>query len=395
MKKFYFSLGLMLILVMPLVLAEVSLEGLLSGITNFVTNYEGYKDAYNVLFLSILLIAAFTIGVKSMAAKRGWGGSVTNAVTAIGIILGIGGAFGAHYSLKGLGFYVLDFFGPFALLVAIAVLMLAIASLFFRQNQSFSNPYFIAIAVILLYYFLNAFFPNFSDKLGNFGWIIEVIFFIAFAYLLFGLVMYVLHLFTGLKPLTPLGGAEFRGTKTAIKQKREIESEIAISKARKEERKTRRGIRYTDRYLNEAKRILGELHEAVAKKDFKLISGKAKFSQGKLKELEGLKVKIGGQVGLITKVLAEFETEMEPADKSKLGIFERRLLVNVKTLEKHIAEITANVHQIDKSTPTGDRFWLDTLKAVEDASNILGNIHTTLLGALALEQKVRGELGRE
>ena len=191
-----------------------------------------------------------------------------------------------------------------------------------------------------------------------------------------------------------------------IKSKRRLDSEIAASKARKEERTVRRSLRKISRQVKEAASILSSLHQAAAQKKPDLIKGKNwKKWQGELKKLEILKIRTSEYAALISKVLAETISSSgkfryaNKDDRDQLKIYKEDILKNSELLESKITSITINIQKINNLTgiffpPEGDKLWGDVIYAIGEASKLFTKIEVDGQAGLALEQKVREEIGR-
>ena len=191
--------------------------------------------------------------------------------------------------------------------------------------------------------------------------------------------------------------ADFDEKRNKIKSKRIIESEIAASKARKEERTVRKSLRKISRQVKEAASVLSSLHQAAAQKKPDLIKGKR--LQGELKKLEEIKVYISEYGAVISKVLAETISYsgnfISKGEKNQLRIYKDDILKNSELLETMITSITFNIQQINKTTPEGDKLWTAVISAIGEASKLFTKIETDGQAALALEQKIREETGNE
>lgn len=201
--------------------------------------------------------------------------------------------------------------------------------------------------------------------------------------------------FGGLKAKKPLKEEEFEGTKKAIRQKRAVQAELAASQARKEERNVRKDLRKISYKVKEASKILSSLQQAVAQQKPEVIRGNWKKWKGELNRLESLKVEIGAYAALVAKILAETAEEISiSGSKDELKTYKADLLKNTKAMESQVAIITKNVQMITPKIPAGDDLWTMITSAIESASNFFQEILTDGEAALALEQKVREDLGR-
>jgi len=112
-------------------------------------------------------------------------------------------------------------------------------------------------------------------------------------------------------------------------------------------------------------------------------------------KLEQLKVEVGAYAALVSKVLGETTSlPILAADKTQLEVYKADLLAEVEQLEHRVEALTTNLQLIDKSTLAGDPLWRQTIVAIAEASTSFSKILTDGEAALALEQKVREDLGR-
>ena len=117
--------------------------------------------------------------------------------------------------------------------------------------------------------------------------------------------------------------------------------------------------------------------------------------RGELKKLEKLKIYVGEYGAIISKVLGETTSlPINVNEKRQLETYKNALLLNYKELERYIESITATILKIDNTTPAGDPLWGVLINQIRNASDAFTDIETDGQAALALEQKVREDLGR-
>ena len=190
---------LLIIIFMPSVAAEINVFG---KIQEIVTGYDSYKEVYNFIFYFIVFLSVFTIGARKAAGSLNWGDNTKSAVTALAVILGLGSTFGVNSVLKNLAggpYYALDFLGRFALIFLIFLIVLLV-TFFYKKNDASSQamPYLISGGIIILYYLLQALFTEgagFPENLGeSLSFLVDSAFYIAYFYLLFLLINFILDL---------------------------------------------------------------------------------------------------------------------------------------------------------------------------------------------------------
>lgn len=199
-KKKSLLLGVFFLLVLiPSVAAEINVFG---KIQEIVTGYDSYKEVYNFIFYFIVFLSAFTIGARKASDSLNWGDNSKSAVTALALILALGSTFGVNSVLKNLAggpYYALDFLGRFALIFLIFLIVLLV-TFFYKKNDAGAQamPYLIAGGIIILYYLLQALFTEgagFPENLGeSLSFLVDSAFYLAYFYLLFLLINFLLDL---------------------------------------------------------------------------------------------------------------------------------------------------------------------------------------------------------
>jgi len=392
-----FPLLLAFLLAMPLVLADIG-DVFATG-SELIDYMIRYSQFTSFIILFAILTALFVIGVRKITASLGWTG---NAPTVLAVTLSLAATFASWLAMDRGALLFSEAFGRFFALIVIAAFMAILGYVFHRSGATLTGYkfLFVPLAILVFYYILDALLPNFRDSFGSaLATIIDVIIILSWISLLIGGGIWSWNTFiaplTGLKAKTPLTAQQLGDTKEAIKQKREIQAEEAASKARKEERKVRRDLRQISRKVKEAAQILSSLHKAVATQNSKVITGDWKKWKGELKKLETLKVEIGAYAALTSKILAEtVNLPVPPSEKTELNIYKADLLKYSKQLEASVANITAAIQKVNSATLPGDILWQEIIAAIQAASNNFQQILTDGEAALALEQKVREDLGR-
>ena len=358
----------------------------------------------SLLLLFAIFLALYILSINKLKTVLGWG-TESNAPTALAIAFAVASTLLSWFALdQGRDLFTVGV-GKLILLVPLFAFLMLIGYIAYKKREDSKGLHFLIIAIIIIaiYYIIDTLLPDFTDEIGGLGTLVEIVVVVAWITIVIGgmIVLWntLLAPLFGLKAQKPLSQQEFGETKEAIKQKREIESEKAASKQRKEERTVRRSLRKISRQVKEAASILSSLHQAAAQKKPDLIKGKNwKKWQGELKKLEILKIRTSEYAALISKVLAETISlpggSINPNEKRELELYKNALLANSKDLERYIAGITASIQQIDNSTPPGDPLWSALINLVKNASDTFTKIETDGQAGLALEQKVREDLGR-
>jgi len=392
-----FPLLLVFLLAMPLVLADIG-DVFATG-SELIDYMIRYSQFTSFIILFAILTALFVIGVRKITVALGWTG---NAPTVLAVTLSLAATFASWLAMDRGALLFSEAFGRFFALIVIAAFMAILGYVFHKSGATLTGYkfLFVPLAILVFYYILDALLPDFRSSFGSqLATIIDIVIILSWISLLIGGGIWSWNTFiaplTGLKAKTPLTAQQLTDTKEAIKQKREIAAEEAASKARKEERKVRRDLRQISRKVKSAKEILGELHQAAAQKRQDLIRGGWKKWRGELKKLEQLKVEVGAYAALVSKVLGETTSlPILAADKTQLEVYKADLLAEVEQLEHRVEALTTNLQLIDKSTLAGDPLWRQTIVAIAGASTSFSKILTDGEAALALEQKVREDLGR-
>ncbi|MDP3639697.1 MAG: hypothetical protein Q8R53_00655 [Nanoarchaeota archaeon] len=392
-----FSLLFVFLFGIPLVAADIG-DVFATG-SELIDYMIRYSQFTSFIILFAILTALFVIGAKKIGSSLGWTG---NAPTVLAVTLSLAATFASWLAMDRGALLFSEAFGRFFALIVIAAFMAILGYVFHKSGATLTGYkfLFVPLAILVFYYILDALLPNFRDSFGSaLATIIDVIIILSWISLVIGGGIWAWNTFiaplTGLKAKTPLTAADFAGTKEAIKQKRELVAEEAASKARKEERKVRRDLRQISRKVKEAAQILSSLYKAVATEKAKVITGDWKRWKGELKKLETLKVEIGAYAALTAKVLAETVNLPVPApEKAELNVYKADLLKETSRMERFVASLTRFVQQIKDTTPAGDQLWQWIIRAISESSTSFQKILTDGEAALALEQKVREDLGR-
>lgn len=392
-----FTVFCLLLLSMPFVAADIG-DVFATG-SDLIDYMIRYSEFTSFIILFTILTALFVIGVSKIKTALGWSG---NAPTVLAVTLSLAASFASWLALDRGSLLFSEAFGRLFALLVIATFLAILGYVFHKQGNQLTGFKFlyVPLAILVFYYVLDAILPNFVDGLGSeLATIIEIVIIFAWFALAIGGGIWLWNTFvaplSGLKAKTPLTPQQLAETKEAIKQKREIVAEEAASKAREEERKVRKDLRQISRKVKEASKILSNLHQAVAKQNAQKIRGDWKHWKGELKRLESLKVEIGAYAALTSKILAETVNLPVPAnEKTELTLYKNELLKETSRMERFVASITRFVQQITDRTPAGDQLWQWIITAIAESGTSFQKILTAGEAALAVEQKVREDLGR-
>ena len=208
-----FYVGLLLFIIAIPSAAAASLNDIINRIQTIVVNLPYYRESLSFMLMLIIFLSAWSIGGRKATEWMQWPDSSRNAVTAISVALGFASTITTYFFLSSRGIYLTDvIFGGLGVLLLIAIIAIWVISKVRTGGETTPLVLFIiAAAIVLGRRLLEWLFPGFPTDLGNIPeFIIDIIYWLAVAYMLWSIIAYFFNFMrapTGLAADTLVSGA--------------------------------------------------------------------------------------------------------------------------------------------------------------------------------------------
>ncbi len=405
----FFVITILTLTLIPFVAAASGFPDMIQGFLDFV---EKYPAALSTILYFIFFLALFWVGLTRAAEILKWDLEKTkNARVGIALTLGLM----ASLSLVLQGYTLTAFSDKISkvilpLLVLVPLFLIGyLMSKNENHEQSHTKPYLVAAGFIAVYYLLKWILGNeFPDNLGDWSWIIHVLFFIAAALIVWGLFSYLFTHLTRPRARQGLTDEQYESTRRFHDQKAGLYEAKHAADAKKQDTNAGYWKRWKDRRqekeladdLRQARRDVRKLNTDI--KESLLFLGKLTrlAGEGRLREfnninekyskkLNRLKTNIGGYIGLLRGLLINAQSltrdrQLETLNNQLLNLFEH--------YQQQISRI--NGFEIeDKLEPVlKQKELLKFVPLAEQASIHLNDINQHSISAFAILDRLNNQV---
>lgn len=424
-KKLLLLLFVLSLFVVPMALGATGddAKAFFKGILDFVTSEPKMATALVVWFVATI---AFWFGSIKATAALGWDeGKTRNGRLVLSLILGLSAAWAvwvSDYTIKSFS----ENFGAkiIAVFIFCVVIGLLVMLAWKQGGPSRAMPFLIPLVYVALYFIIDFIVPDWTDKLGLFGWFITAGLWLCAGFLIWELFSFVTTYSLRRKPKVALTAQQeadrqrdIQGkfTEKALKtrNKMDLRSQKAAAKpgvlAAEETADTAKRAKNLRNNLRNAiggsiwrrggrrgllprlKTIAGVLSEYGTLASGELWSAMVdKKNIKKLREVDLLQSEIGGYLGIVDNLVGELRNinplPVNPAVINQMETLSKNVLVLFKRLNSTITPTLGKIYK--NVAPADSAEWQILENKFNAALIIVQEIQKDLNGLLALEQKI-------